>query len=226
MSYNIAAVTGATSYTWSTPQSSSVSSGQGSTEVAVNMGPHAGNITVKANSTCGSSAVHTIAVAFTSCFAGSGTAANTYSLPELRPVPEVISSYGGFATAGAASYEWTAGEARVESRSSSNGLYTEGFHQPLLYGKAPQTIVLNDMQVSVLPNPFTSFVKVGIESELHSPVFIELRDMYGRLLLRNTMANGKGQVELNTNPYIGGVYFLVVSDKSGVRTTVRLIKAN
>lgn len=228
LSYNIVAVTGATSYTWTSPQSSSISLGQGSREVAVNMGPNPGNITVKANSACGSSAARTIAIAFTTCFAGSGSPSSpsTFSLPELRPVPEVISAYGGFSKAGTLNVEWTLGEPRVASTISGNTLYTEGFHQPLIYGRTVHSVTLEDLKITVYPNPFKAVIKVSIETEKKNLVFIELKDTYGRTLLRKDMEAGNRQIEMNTARFIGGVYYLVVSDASGIRTTVKLININ
>ncbi|MEO6668370.1 MAG: hypothetical protein ABIN36_02770 [Ferruginibacter sp.] len=46
------------------------------------------------------------------------------------------------------------------------------------------------------------------------------------MLQHTNMDAGKGQAQLNTTQYIGGIYYLVVSDASGVCTTVKLVKIN
>jgi hypothetical protein len=60
--YSIAAVAGATSYTWTVPSGSTIQSGQGSTSITVLAGSTSGNIAVTANNACGSSPAATIAL--------------------------------------------------------------------------------------------------------------------------------------------------------------------
>lgn len=57
VSYSTAAVTGATSYTWTVPAGATIASGQGTNAVVVNWASTAGNICVTANDACGQGAV-------------------------------------------------------------------------------------------------------------------------------------------------------------------------
>ncbi|HLG34522.1 MAG TPA: T9SS type A sorting domain-containing protein [Bacteroidia bacterium] len=61
--YSIAAVSGATSYTWTKPAGATINSGQGTTSVNIKFGKKSGTVTVKANRSCGSSAVRSLSVA-------------------------------------------------------------------------------------------------------------------------------------------------------------------
>jgi len=63
--YSIAAVAGATSYTWSLPPGAQVSSGQGGLSIRVKFANQSGSVSVKANNGCGSSLVRTLPVAIT-----------------------------------------------------------------------------------------------------------------------------------------------------------------
>ena len=63
VNYTIAAVPGATSYTWTVPPGVVIRNGQGSTHIKVRFGNSAGNITVRANNNCGQSPVQTLAIA-------------------------------------------------------------------------------------------------------------------------------------------------------------------
>ncbi len=65
VNYSIAAVTAATSYTWTVPAGTLIRNGQGSKSIKVRFGTTGGNITVKANNACGSSAIRSLAVAVT-----------------------------------------------------------------------------------------------------------------------------------------------------------------
>jgi hypothetical protein len=55
------------SYTWTVPTGATIVSGQGTNLITVNFGTTGGNITVKANNTCGSSTTRSLAVGVTAC---------------------------------------------------------------------------------------------------------------------------------------------------------------
>lgn len=61
--YSIAPVATATSYTWTVPPGTNIKTGQGTVQIKVRFGNAAGNVTVKANNSCGSSPVRTLAIA-------------------------------------------------------------------------------------------------------------------------------------------------------------------
>ncbi|MEO6541878.1 MAG: T9SS type A sorting domain-containing protein, partial [Ferruginibacter sp.] len=229
--YEIAAVAGATSYTWTVPQSASISFGQGTKSIVVKVGPNSGNITVKANSACGSSAVRTLAITVVNCFYAPPIA----TMKELRPVPEVVSNYGGSATAGNIYFEWTVGEPRIETVSMTGLLYTQGFHQPLVYTipvKQTDTAILiasDKIKITVYPNPVSTVLKVKVEIPDRRAVVLELVDLNGRLLQRKNIAAGsdKNLVEFPMTAYIGGSYYLMVRDTNGVIiNTIKLVKVD
>ncbi len=62
--YAIAAVSGATGYTWTVPTGASITSGQGTTAIEVTFGSTSGDITVTANNACGSSSAQSLSVVF------------------------------------------------------------------------------------------------------------------------------------------------------------------
>ncbi len=227
--YGIDPVAGATSYTWTVPQSAQISFGQGSTNIVVKMGPNSGTVTVKANSACGSSGVRSLAVIVTTCF----NEAPIFTMKEIRPVPEVVSSYGGSGNAGGNYFEWTMGEPRVESIQKPDYLYSQGFHQPLVYiipVTQTDTAILvksDKMRIIVFPNPVSSVLSVKIEMPETKPLVLELVDVNSRLLQRKNITAGfnKNQVEFQMTGYIGGSYYLMVRDTNGVIiNTVKLVK--
>jgi hypothetical protein len=61
-SYSIDAVEGATNYTWTVPTGASISSGQGTTSISVSFGTLSGNVSVRAENSCGNSAYTDLAV--------------------------------------------------------------------------------------------------------------------------------------------------------------------
>ncbi|RAU84345.1 ice-binding family protein [Pontibacter arcticus] len=62
ISYQVAAVTGATGYTWAVPAGWEIISGQNSTKLTVKVGSTAGNITVRASNACGTGILNSLAV--------------------------------------------------------------------------------------------------------------------------------------------------------------------
>ncbi|WP_423842090.1 SBBP repeat-containing protein [Acanthopleuribacter pedis] len=55
VTYSVAAVTGATGYTWTVPFGATITAGQGTTSITVTFGTIAGNVTVAAENACGPS---------------------------------------------------------------------------------------------------------------------------------------------------------------------------
>jgi hypothetical protein len=64
--YTAAAVNGATSYSWTVPIGWSITTGQDSASIHITAGTAGGNITVKANNTCGSGIATVLAVSVSS----------------------------------------------------------------------------------------------------------------------------------------------------------------
>jgi len=62
VTYTIAAVSGATSYTWSLPSGGSISTGQGTTSITATFGSTSGNVSVTASNSCGTSAASSLAI--------------------------------------------------------------------------------------------------------------------------------------------------------------------
>ncbi len=99
--YSVAAVTGATNYTWTLPTGWSGSSTTRS--ITVTSGMTSGSITVKANSSCGSSTVRSLAINISGSIpAQPGTISGAASL-----CPGTSQTYSVAAVSGATNYTWT-----------------------------------------------------------------------------------------------------------------------
>jgi len=75
--YSIAAVAGATSYTWSVPAGATITGGQGTTSATITMGATSGNVTVTSTNTCGTSSAAVKAVTISTAPAVPGTISGT-----------------------------------------------------------------------------------------------------------------------------------------------------
>jgi hypothetical protein len=101
--YSIAAVAGATSYTWTVPAGATVTAGQGTISATVTMGATSGNVTVTATNTCGTSTASIKAITITSAPAAPGVITGTTTLCSSS----TGNIYSIAAVAGATSYTWT-----------------------------------------------------------------------------------------------------------------------
>ena len=226
--YSISPVNNATSYTWTVPKNADITAGQGTRTILVNMENYSGNITVKANGACGSSGTSSLAITVTNCYAEN----QEYTMEQIRPVPEVVSSYGGAAKAGNIYFEWTVGEPRVESVKKPGYLFTQGFHQPFIHFiKRADTILLSTdkLKIIVYPNPVNTVLKVSVETTDNKPLVLELVDVYSRLLQRKHITAGLkyNLAEFNMAGYSGGSYYLIVRDTKGnIINTFKLVKVN
>ena len=151
------------------------------------------------------------------------------TMPQIRPVPEVISNYGGSATAGNLYMEWTLGEPRIESVSKTDMLYTQGFHQPLVYTipvkQTATDISVDNIKIVVYPNPVNDVLNVRIETAEIKPMVLELLDIFGRIMQHQNVNSGKGIIPVQMKGYISGSYVLVVRDADGqIIKTIKLIK--
>lgn len=102
--YSIAAVTGASSYTWTVPAGSTITGGQGTTSITVNWGTTGGNVCVTANNSCGSSAPTCLAVTIV---AGPPAAPGPISGPTAVCSNQTGTVYSISAVANASGYAWT-----------------------------------------------------------------------------------------------------------------------
>ena len=226
--YSIAPVYNATSYTWTVPNKATITAGQGTRSILVDMDNYSGDITVKANGACGSSSVSTLAITINNCNA------RQYTYNELRPVPEVISAYGGSIKTSGLFFEYTLGETEVETMKKPGLVYSQGFHQPLVYfmkAKEKDTVLLlsTDMiRIKAYPNPVSSVLKVKVEMPANIGLGIDLMDIFGHVLQRQDIKPGLNYntMEFNLSRYPGGNYYLIVKERNGkIINTIKLIKA-
>ena len=229
LAYSVVAVHGASSYTWTVPQGSQITSGQGTNRILMKAGSQNGNITVRANSSCGNSATKAKAISVVNCNTNNISLAATSSITQIRPVPEVISSYGGAATANNINIEWTLGETMVENIVQGQMLYTQGFHQPLviLGEKQNSLIAAGDIQINVYPNPVRNNLNIEFKTEEDRAVILELFDNNGRQLQRKQVNTGVQTTSMLLMGYTAGSYFLIIKDMNGkTLKSIKLLKTH
>jgi hypothetical protein len=144
--------------------------------------------------------------------------------------PTVIASAGGSDRTSLVRLDWTLGELAVETASISHGMYTQGFHQPILIIESqtsPFPFLSSDYTVNVFPNPVTSILNITLNSKKDNKVVLRLTDFKGRTIYTNTAYSKGSSVRVNLNGYSSGVYLLFITTSSGaIISTYKIVKAS
>ncbi|MEI6766474.1 MAG: glycine-rich protein [Bacteroidota bacterium] len=91
VAYSISAVSGATSYTWTVPSGSTITSGQGTTAIVISFGSTSGNVCVTADNSCGSGTASCLAVS-TICYTSGNQTFNYTGAQQTFTVPPCVTS--------------------------------------------------------------------------------------------------------------------------------------
>ncbi len=142
--------------------------------------------------------------------------------------PSVLAAEGGINNAAGISLEWTLGETLVESLSTSNRLYTQGFHQPLLLVKKKPVAVEQTPTgygITVAPNPVRSYLTATITSATVEKMFLSLIDFTGRVIPIQAVYGKLSTVKINMSAMMAGIYLLEIRNVSGkLINTFKIIK--
>jgi Secretion system C-terminal sorting domain len=131
----------------------------------------------------------------------------------------VIATQGGSGTSPTLSIDWTLGELATESVYTTNRMFTQGFHQPLIrvnelishsnqittrgsIAKAPE------FTITVAPNPASSGLTVNVNGLDDQDVDVFITDGTGKRLLSETIAMGSGSAYLSIGDLATGLYIL------------------
>jgi hypothetical protein len=124
--------------------------------------------------------------------------------------------------------EWTVGESFVETNATTTGIYTQGFHQPLLEVQkinAKPLFVSKDL-FNVYPNPVTSVVNLQAQAITDQPFVISVVDLNGKNLSQFNFPSKTSGLRIDMSRYSHGLYFLRITDiKGDVKSEYKIIKA-
>ena len=246
--YSIAAVTGATSYTWTVPSGASITNNSG-TSIKVTYGNSftgTGNVTVKANNSCGSSAISSLAVSALTLQPGAINGAASVCKTQTSVTYSIAS------VTGATSYTWaiTGGATFVGSTSGTSvkvKFTTATSTSAVLTVKAnnlcgPSAIQSKTIAVTLTcrtaeeestdftgtfeayPNPTAGKLTVNFSSDKKDKHVLILTDMVGHIYMQHeiTADEGDNYTELDMSKYASGIYFLSLLKEGTEARTIRI----
>ena len=249
VTYSIAAVPGATSYTWSVPAGVSlVSTASNGLSIIVNFTPAftstSANICVTANNACGAS--------ISRCY----TVTSRPAIPVISGPASVCKSQSGVVysvvpVSGATSYSWsitggasiapsgtsatvnynTATSTSATMRASANnacgagqsGTYTVAVS--LTCRTAADDITASNTELSAYPNPTSGKAIVSFNASEKAKYLVKVSDMIGNTLVSNVVnaIEGNNTQEIDLTGVAKGLYMISVTTENGATQTLRLV---
>lgn len=134
--------------------------------------------------------------------------------------PTVLSAAGNTAKGASITLDWTLGELAVTTLTTSEGLLTQGFHQPTLIVEESleiSTKKLEDgIQFSIAPNPVSSSLTIRFDSQREGEGELALWDARGQRLQKAAVDLSLAQLEWDLSGYASGIYSITLRNKKGV----------
>lgn len=129
--------------------------------------------------------------------------------------PNVIAVSGGTARTPTMTLEWTLGESVIESAATSNRLYTQGFHQPILQVSESETGSDANYTFTVAPNPVASYLNISIKAPESTPLQLVLTDLNGHQYNYPLVPAGTKSTQIDMTQFPAGMYLLRISKAEG-----------
>ncbi len=137
--------------------------------------------------------------------------------------PQVIASAGSLSGADDIILEWTLGEMAIETIYATDGMFTEGFHQPvLLVEKQSTTQVWHpdfyskmEVEIDVMPNPASSVLNIQVRSNSSERIVALLMDATGKSITSRNIDPLITNVQLDIHSLPAGMYVLRFTDEEG-----------
>jgi hypothetical protein len=248
--FTIAAVAGASSYTWTVPTGTTIVSGQGTTSVTLEVSSSfsSGTLSVIANNACSSSVAKTLALSNTPLTPTSITGS-------ITPCGTV--TYTCATVAQAVSYTWTvptgmeitAGQGTnaitvnviassvtgsITVKASNNcktgnarSLAVNSCNISTRMSEASSVQVINEnvVEVIVFPNPINDIISVQVSDEFEENVNIELINLIGQKVAKFEIQKGNTNTSATLDGMPSGIYILQASKSDGTLIyTTKILK--
>jgi hypothetical protein len=124
----------------------------------------------------------------------------------------VLSSAGeNNSSSSAINLEWTLGELVVQTASTNNMMFTQGFHQPSVINKSIRNL---NSQLITWPNPSEDIVYVSMKN-VEEKSYLTLADINGSRIYLQTFSKDETTATLDLNNIRPGIYLLSLRNASG-----------
>ena len=142
--------------------------------------------------------------------------------------PSVVAVSGGTIRTQTMTLDWTLGESVVETATTPDRLYTQGFHQPTLLVSEQPNLVDADAgyQFTVAPNPVASYLKIDITAPESSPLQLLMTDLLGRQYNLPVVPASTKSTQIDMTLFPAGTYLLRIGKADGpLLKSYKIVKA-
>jgi hypothetical protein len=139
----------------------------------------------------------------------------------------VVASAGGEQHSSTMVFEWTLGEPFISTVADSYGIYTEGFHQPILLNTKRAGYIVKasskKFNIEIAPNPVLSQVRATIRSHNDTRITVVLSSQDGKSILKEEYGSNDTK-SIDMGKMTSGIYLLQFYSSSGPIETFKIIK--
>lgn len=241
ITYTIAAVTGATSYTWTAPSGASLASSNGTNfiDVTFTSGYTIGNLCVVANNSCGSGSPRCVSIK------------GALSIPGIISGPNVVCAnqsgdiYSIAPVPFATGYNWTVpqGAAITNGLGTASIILDWGNNGGVIgvtasgpcsnSGTRTLTVAMNckvsnnqmpGTEINAYPNPVSGILNIDVYSEKSGTYTMDLKDLSGRIVYTTILRTTEGinNNQLDVSNYAKSIYILSVRNSAGFAKQIRV----
>jgi hypothetical protein len=209
VSFSVLPVAGATTYDWTLPSGSVISSGSGTNSILAAIGTNSGTITVTASNSCGTSTAST-------------TVLTVNPLPTVSAGADQVVCEDNFpvtvtATGTAQSFSWSNGSNTAATTISQAGTYTvtgslngcSSEDQIVITSDPCAGIEELDVYFRIYPNPAASVL--NLETNISEETSCSVVSLDGRVVKEGMI--GTGLTTLDIAPLANGKYFLNIGNQ-------------
>jgi hypothetical protein len=223
--YSIAAVPGATSYTWTAPSNASIVNGQGTATVRLNFGNgfSSGTLSVRAVNSCGTSAARTLAITSVPPMPGAINGPATFCANS-----NIV--YSISAVTGATTYNWVVptGASITSGQGTTSITVHHGTHSGKIKVRAGNACgysayqllnvtktcreagdlveAENTFKINVYPNPSSSQFSIAVTSSEETKYILVVRDITGREIMVRENIPSDQEITFGSE-LVTGIYF-------------------
>jgi hypothetical protein len=134
--------------------------------------------------------------------------------------PQLLSTSGG----GNSTLQWSLGEPVILTLQNNSNALTQGFHQTLLEITAVEEQEDFGSSVLIYPNPVMTSFTIDIQHSGTSPVYMQLFDLNGRMVMAQQMSAPKEIYDVSE--LASGVYILKLREGEQKEKSWRMVKQN
>ncbi len=135
---------------------------------------------------------------------------------------ESINATGGNVSGNGGIVSYSIGQPFYSTHTSNNGFVVQGVQQPYEISEVIGIEELEEINLSVYPNPTTDFLQLKVDKEQLKDLSFQLVDMNGKLLQVKKLIETDNQI--NMKSYISATYFLNIVKRNKPIKKFKIIK--